>query len=216
MEAGPVPQPRQPPGAVRHRRRGDLGADPGPRHPLRGRDRHGRHGHRDRPVPEGAQSRRGDHRGRPRGLGVLGGVGTALSGGGHRGGLLAFDLRPVGGGPGGGGLRRPELRHRPARDTPGGAPPRWVGGHRHRGRAGGRARPLPRRRHRRPHPRLGAGLSLQDLQRRLDGRLRVPAGGRDDRGRPARRRATRRSPRSSTPTPTRRSGRRSASCASTA
>ena len=44
----------------------------------------------------------------------------------------------------------------------------------------------PRRRRRRPHPRLGAGLPVQALQRRVDGRPRLPAHERPHRGRPAR------------------------------
>ena len=47
-------------------------------------------------------------------------------------------------------------------------------------------RAAPRRRRRGAHPRLGAGLSVQALQRRVDGRPRLPAHERAHRGRPAR------------------------------
>jgi hypothetical protein len=182
VEAGPVPQPRQSPVPARHHRGRDLGADPGPRHPLRGRHRHGGNRDRHRPLSQGTEPRRPGHRGRSRRLGVLGGIGAALSGGGHRRGLLAHDLRPLGRGPGGGDLRRPELRHGSAGDARRGVAPRRVGGDRRGGGARRRARPSPRRRRRGAHPRLGARLSVQDLQRCLDGRLRLPPGGGNDRG----------------------------------
>ena len=120
----------------------------------------------------------------PDGSVYSGGSGRPVSGRGHRRGLLAVDLRPLGRRPGGGDLRRAELRHGPAGDARGGPAPRRLGGDRHRRRPGGGPRPPPRRRDRGAHPRLGAGLSVQDLQRRLDGRLRLPPGGGDDRGRP--------------------------------
>ena len=65
--------PQNPASHVATHRAGDLGADRGPGHPLRGRHRHRRHDHRRRPLPEGRERRpgAGDRR-RPRGLGVLG------------------------------------------------------------------------------------------------------------------------------------------------
>ena len=71
--------------------RADRRAD----HPLRGRRRHRRHDHRRRPLPQGAEPGRADHRGRPRRVGVLGRHRPAVPRRGCRRGLLAHHLRPV-------------------------------------------------------------------------------------------------------------------------
>ena len=63
--------------------------DGGAPHPLRGRHRHRRHDHRRRPLPQGPRTARAGRGRRPRGLGVLGRVGAAVPGRGHRRGLLA-------------------------------------------------------------------------------------------------------------------------------
>ena len=78
----------------------------------------------------------------------------------------------------------------------------------------GRRRAPARRGGRRAHPRLRPRLPVEALRRRVDGRPRVPARRRAHRRRPAARAATRRSPRSCTPTPTRPCARPSRSCAS--
>ena len=71
LEAGPVPQPDEPSGALLDHRSGDLGGHRGPHHAFRRRARHRRDGDRDGSLPQGAQS--GDHGGgrRSGGLGLL-------------------------------------------------------------------------------------------------------------------------------------------------
>ena len=66
-------------------------------HPLRLRRRHRRHHHRHRALPQGAEPGDPHHRRRPRGLRVLGRHRPPVPRGGHRRGLLADHLRPVGG-----------------------------------------------------------------------------------------------------------------------
>ena len=177
--------------------------------------RHGRHDHRHRPLPEGAEPRRAGDRRRPRGLGVLGRHRPPVPRRGHRRGLLALHLRPVGG-------RRRRDGDRDAESSP----PRrrvtreeglLIGG------SGGTAvhaaldvgrEPRSRRGRRRAHPRLGPRLPVEDLRRRLDGRPRVPARGGPDRGRRARREGRLGSPSLVRDTPTRPCARPSRSCAS--
>ena len=140
---------------------------------------------RHRPLPQGAEPRRADRRRRPRRLRLLRRDGPALSGGGHRRGLLAHHLRRVGGRPGRARLRQGLVPHDPAGDPGGGAPHRRVRRHRRLRRPRGGQGPRPRARGRRHHPRLGPGLPVQDLRRRMDERLRVPHRRRADRrGRP--------------------------------
>ena len=113
---------------------GPTSRPPGPRsggrrrahHPLRGRGRHRRHHHRRGPLPQGAGTRRAGRR-RPRRLGLLGRLGAALPGRGHRRGLLAHHLRPGPGRPGGAGQRRGQL-HGPAGHLRGGPAHRGSGG----------------------------------------------------------------------------------------
>jgi cysteine synthase len=115
------------------------------------------------------------------------------------------------------GERSGQLPHRPADHPRGGHPHRRLGRHGGVGGAAGRGR-LPRRRHDRRAPaRLRAQLPVEDLQRRLDGRERLPRsgghgseahGGRGCEGDASCRR-------SSTPTPTTPCATRSGSCTPT-
>ena len=97
--AEPVLQPGEPRDALRDDRPRDLATDRRCDRRVRGRGRDGRHDHRRRALPQGAEPGGHDRRSRPRGIRVLGRRAAALPGRGHRRGLLARDVRPVGGGP---------------------------------------------------------------------------------------------------------------------
>ena len=139
--------------------------------------RHRRHDHRHRPLPQGGLRRPGaGHRRRPRGLGLLRRHRPAVPGRGRRRGLLADDVRP--------GRSATRSSRSPTR-TPSTMTRRLareegllVGGScgmavvaalrvAARGRPGRRGRGAAAGR----RPRL----PVEDLQRRLDGRLRLPA-----------------------------------------
>ena len=139
LPAQPVRQPVEPVGARAVDRPGAVAPDRGAHHPLRRRRRHRRHDHRRRPLPQGAEPARADRRRRPRRLGVLGRLGPALPGRGHRRGLLADDVRPVARRPGGRGQRRGQLPDGPPGHRRGGPAHRRVG--RHRGGRRPRGRP---------------------------------------------------------------------------
>ena len=89
MEAGPVLECRQPGGALRDDRPGDLGGHRGPADALRGVHRYRRHDQRRRALPEGAQPGPRDRRCRPGGKRLLGRPAAAVPDRGHRRGLLA-------------------------------------------------------------------------------------------------------------------------------
>ena len=178
----------------------------GPDHALRRGHRHRRHDQRHRPLPQGGVRRAGPgDRRRPGGLGVLRRHRAALPRRGRRRGLLAHHLRQ-------GHLRRDRrgLRRRLVRDDPaarargGAAGRRLVRDGDGRGAAGGGRAARAGRRGRRAAARRRPRLPRQDLQRRVDGRLRLPAA-RDRAPRSATCCAARtaRSPRSCTCTPTR-------------
>ena len=65
VEARPVLQPEQPGQPLRVDRPGDLGADRGPDHPLRHRDRHRRDDQRRRPLPQGSRRTAGSRSSAP-------------------------------------------------------------------------------------------------------------------------------------------------------
>ena len=212
VEARPVLQPDGPGEPLRDHRPGDLGRHRRQGHALRRRRGHRRHHHRHRPLPQGGLER--PRPGRADGSQVIGAdpEGSVYSGGTGRPYLVegvgedfwptaydppvpdrivavsdadSFDM-----------TRRLALRGGPAgrrlvRD----------GG---RGRPRGRARPRPRRRRGRAAARLRPGLPGEDLQRRLDGLVRLRAVGGD--GGHRRRRAARQvaatCPTSCTPIPT--------------
>ena len=173
LPAQPVPQPGQPADPLRHHRPGDLAPDRGPDHPPRRRRRHRRDDHRRRPLPQGAEPGRRDHRRRPRGLDLLRRGGAPVPGRGRRRGLLADHLRPERRRP-----LRPRLRsrqlphHAPARRDRGDARRRLVRARRPRGARGRRGDRRPGRAHRRDPPRRRPRLPQQDLQRHLDGLAR--------------------------------------------
>ena len=218
LEAEPVRQPEQPALALRDDRSGDLGADRRADHALRRRRRHRRHDQRHRPLPQGGQRRPGPGRSAPTRrarstpaapAGRTWSRASARTSGRRRTTATVCDeivavsdrdsfVHDPPAGPRGGPARRRLLRH-------GGA-----------GRARGRRPRRPGRRRRRAAARRRPRLPVEGVQRRVDGRLRLP----HDRRR-ARRSATccAASPascRSScTPTRTRRCARRSTSCAST-
>ncbi len=174
LEARPVRQPRQPALALRDDRPGDLGADRGPGHPLRGRNRHRRHDHRHRALSEGDLRRsRADHRGRPRGLGLLRRQRTPVPRRGRRGGHLARGVRPEHLRPRHRGQRQGLLHHDAAARARGGAARRRLLRARGGGGDPGRGRGRSGRRRGRAAARRRAGLPVEDLQRRLDGRLRL-------------------------------------------
>ena len=167
-------------------------------------------------VSDGARQ---GHRRRPGGLGLLRRLRAPVPGRGRRRGLLADRLRPD----------RRRRDHRRVRQglLPDDPPPRQGGGpagrrllrHGRRRRAARRRAARPGRRRRRAAAGQRARLPQQDLQRRVDGRLRLPGGHRPVRAR----RATcsthkdgRHARTSSTCTPTRPSARPSRCCASTA
>ena len=143
LEAGPVRQPGEPGLALPLDRPGDLGPDGRPGHPLRGGHRHGRHHHRDRPVPQGGLRRPGPgDRGRPGGLGVLRRYRAALPGRGGGRGHVAGQLRPGRVRRGDGGQRRRVVPDDPQAGPRGGAAHRRVvragrGGRAARGRGRG-------------------------------------------------------------------------------
>ena len=178
LEAEPVRQPAEPGVALPVDRPGDLGADRRADHPLRGRHRHRRHDLRHRPLPQGGLRRPGaGHRRRPGGLGLLRRHRPALPGRGRRRGHLAADLRQGHLRPGHRGQRRGVVPDDPAAGPRGGAAHRRLVRHGRGGRAAGRPVGRPRRRDRRAAARRRPGLPGQDLQRRVDGRLRVPVRG---------------------------------------
>ncbi|CAA9256574.1 MAG: Cystathionine beta-synthase, partial [uncultured Corynebacteriales bacterium] len=176
LEAQPVREPGERRLALRDHRAGDVGADRGADDPLRDRARHRRDGQRRGPLPQGglAGTGAGDRR-RPGGLGLLRRHRPAVPGRGGRRGLLALDVRQ-------GHLRRdrPGQRRGLVRDDPAAGPRGGPAGRRlvrdggGGGAAGGRAG-LGRRRRRGAAARRRPRLPVEDLQRRLDGRLRLPA-----------------------------------------
>ena len=145
VPARPVLQPREPGRARALDRTRDLAADRRDGHALRGRRRHRWHDHRRRPLPQGAEPRRADHRRRPRRVGVLGWFRSALPRRGCGGGLLAHHVRPVDRRPDGDGERRGLVRSGAARHRRGGTPHRRLVRHRGARGAGRRARARPRR-----------------------------------------------------------------------
>ena len=168
--------PLNPAAHYAHDRPGGLEADRRAGHALRRRRRHRRHDQRHRPLPQGGVARVGPgHRRRPRGLGLLRRHRPAVPRRGRRRGLLAGDLRPH--------RRRPDHR-RSATATrssrPAASPARR--GCSSAARAGWPSRrrcalaeELDRgRRRRRAAARLRPRLPVEDLQRRVDGRLRLP------------------------------------------
>ena len=186
-DAGRVPtRPVLQPGESRRARAldrsGDLAPDRRADHALRGRRRNGRHHHRGGAVPQGPEPRGAGDRRRSRGLGVLRGHRPALSRRGRGRGLLAHHVRPVDRRPHGDGHRRRVVRGRAPRDGGGGVAHRRIVRHRGARRAGGGSRASARCRRRRAAPRLGSQLSLEDLRRRVDDALRVPAQRRPDGG----------------------------------
>ncbi|CAG7274048.1 hypothetical protein PICSAR26_04623 [Mycobacterium avium subsp. paratuberculosis] len=191
LEARPVRQPGGPGQPLRHHRPGDLGRHRRQGHPFRRRHRHRRHHHRRGPLPQGGVRRPGPrHRRRPRGIGVFRRHRPALSGRGRRRGLLAAGLRPHGARRDHRGLRLRLVQHDPAAGPRGGDAGRRVLRHgRGGGAAGGRAG-RARRAGGGAAARRRARLHGEDLQRRLDVLLRVPAypAGRVDRPVPRRRR----------------------------
>ena len=188
LPAEPVPKPGEPGGPLPHHRPGAVAPVGRPDHPLRGGRRHRRHDHGGGPLPARAEAGHRDHRGGPRRLDLLERAGQAVPRGGRGRGLLARDLRPLGGGPLRHGLRqglvpldaparrdrgdprRRLLRHGALRRLPGGARDR-------RPRGDGRGDPARRR----------ALVSVEGLQRRLDAPVRLPRArrGADRRRRPA-------------------------------
>jgi hypothetical protein len=177
----PVLQPGEPLGArARHRPRA-VGADRGSHHALRGRRGHRRHHHRGGSGAQGPQPRGADRRRRPRGLGVLGRLGSPVPGRGHRRGLLAHHLRP-------GGRRRGDRHQRPrlVHDGPAGGARGGPADRRLRRHGGGRGPAggcggLTRRPGGRADPGLGPGLPVKGVRRRLDGVAGVPRQRRPDR-----------------------------------
>jgi cystathionine beta-synthase len=140
--------------------------------------RHRRHDQRHRPLPQGGLRRPGaGDRCRPEGSVYSGGTGGPTSSRG-RGGLLADHLRQGHLRPDRRGLRRRLVRHDPAAGARGGA-----AGRRSCGMATVAAlqvaaelrRRGPRRRRGRAAARRRPGLPRQGVQRRVDGRLRLPA-----------------------------------------
>ena len=90
VQARPVLEPQRSALALRDHRPRDLARHRRQGHALRGRRRHGRHDHGNRPVPaRGVGRHRAHHRRRPRGLGLLGRHRTAVPRRGRRRGLLA-------------------------------------------------------------------------------------------------------------------------------
>ena len=170
------------------------------------------------PVPQGGVRRpgAGDRR-RPGRVGVLRRHRPPVPGRGRRRGLLAGDLRQDHLRPDHRGQRRGLVPDDPAAGPRGGAARRRLlrdgGGRRAAGGGGGRAG----RRDRRAAARRRPWLPVEDLQRRVDGRLRLPDlrdCGAEDRRR-ARSASERAAASSCTRTRTRRCGRRSRPCAST-
>jgi hypothetical protein len=168
LEAGPVPQRRQPAGARGDDRPGDLGGDRGADHAPRRRHS----APAGRSPASAATSRSGipdrDRRGRPGRIGLLGRHAPPLPDRGDRRGLLALDLRHRDLRRGGAG-QRPRLdAHGPHRHAARGDPHGRVVRHRPVGGAAGRSRARRSRRAvRRPPARLGPELHRQALQRPL-------------------------------------------------
>ena len=97
LAARPVREPGEPGLPLRHHRPGDLVADRRDGDALRGRDRHRRHDHRHRAVPEGGIRRRGaGDRRRPGRIGLLRRIRPPVPGRGRGRGHLARHLRPGG------------------------------------------------------------------------------------------------------------------------
>ena len=187
VPAEPVPQRREPRDALPHDRPRDLGADGREDHAPRRRRGDGRHGQRDRALPQGDEPGDRDRRRRPGRLDLLERGRPPVPRRGRGRGLLARDVRPRDRRPLGHRLRPGQLPHDP--------PARARGGHPHRrlGRARGRGRPRgrgddrrPRRAGRRDPPRRRAQLPLEDLQRRVDDAVRLPRARRAARCRSAR------------------------------
>ena len=177
VPAEPVLQPRQPRGALRHHRPGDLGADR--RRDGRAGRRRGdrRNDQRDRSLPEGAEAFAARRRRGPRGFAVLRGArrgGAPLPDRGHRRGLLARDVRPVRGGPLGPRIGPGFAGDRPRADPPGGDPGRRVVRDRAVRRADGRPGTAGRDADGRDPPGHGAELPVEALQRLVDAPVRVP------------------------------------------
>ncbi len=146
LPAQPVPQPRQPAGALPLHRPRAVGAERRAHHAPRRRRRHRRHDHRHGALPQGAQPEPAGHRRRPVRLDLLLARGQALPRRGRGRGLLAADLRPVD--------RRSLRDGLRSRRLPDHAPPGHGRGHpRRRARAGSPSTPRSRSRARSPTPR---------------------------------------------------------------
>ncbi len=167
-QAGPVREPGQPPLSLRDDGAGGVGADGRTRHALRRRDGHLRHHHRCRTLPEGDEPGRKDSRRGPRGIHLLRpGEHPPVRGRGSRRGLLPWQPRPRGGGPGDPGRRPRVFPDDETADARGGPVRRWLV--RYGGRSGGQGGQgaARERRGRGAAARHRAQLRLEGLRRRV-------------------------------------------------
>ena len=173
LSSQPVRQPGEPARPRADHRARAVAPDRRADHPLRRRRRHVRHDHRHGALPQGPEPGHQDRRRRPRGVGVLRRIGTAVSRRGRRRGLLPGGVatRPVRRDHR--RLRRGELPHRPARVAGRGDPHRRIRGDGRGGGDPGRSPRRARRHRRRAQPGLGTRVPVPGVRRRLDGQLRI-------------------------------------------